>query len=89
LDLGHHQAFAADLYRTRAVLLLHIAGGERGAVQVDLRRALEIGRQQQASSLQLRAARDLARVLAEQGERQQAADLLAPVYGGFAEGFFV
>ena len=30
---------------------------------------------------------DLASMLAERGERQQAADLLAPVYGGFTEGF--
>jgi len=87
LALGHHLAFAADLYRTRAVLLLRIDAGERGAAEADLRRALEIARQQEAPSLQLRAARDLARLLAEQGERQQAVDLLAPVYGGFTEGF--
>ncbi len=87
LALGHHLAFAAELYRTRAVLLLRIDAGERGAAEADLRRALEIARQQGAPSLQLRAARDLARLLVEQGERQQAADLLAPVYGGFTEGF--
>jgi predicted ATPase len=40
-----------------------------------------------AKLLELRAARDLARVMAERGERQQAADLLSPVYRGFAEGF--
>jgi predicted ATPase len=27
------------------------------------------------------------RLFAEQGERQQATDLLAPVFGGFTEGF--
>jgi predicted ATPase len=42
---------------------------------------------QEALSLQLRAARDLARLLAERGERQQAADLLASVYREFREGF--
>jgi predicted ATPase len=30
---------------------------------------------------------DLARLWVERGEKQQAADLLAPVYGGFTEGF--
>jgi predicted ATPase len=55
--------------------------------EVDLRHALEITRQQKAKSLELRAARDLARMMAERGERQQAADLLSPVYRGFAEGF--
>jgi len=32
-------------------------------------------------------ARDLARLLAEEGERRQAADLLAPLYSAFTEGF--
>jgi class 3 adenylate cyclase/tetratricopeptide (TPR) repeat protein len=87
LALGHHSAFAADLYRTRAVLSLRIDAGEHRAAEADLRRALEIARQQEAPSLQLRAARDLARLLIDQGERQQAADLLAPVFGSFSEGF--
>ena len=87
LELGHHRAFAADLYRTRAVLSLQIDPGRPARAEADLRRALEIARQQEAPSLQLRAARDLARLLTDQGERQQAADLLAPVYCGFAEGF--
>jgi predicted ATPase len=36
---------------------------------------------------ELRAAADLARLLAAKGERAQARDLLAPVYGWFTEGF--
>jgi predicted ATPase len=60
---------------------------ERDAVEADLRRALEIARQQEALSLQLRAARDLATLWAERGERQRAEDLLAPTYGAFTEGF--
>jgi hypothetical protein len=35
---------------------------------------------------ELRAARDLARMWAEHGERQKALDLLAPVHGWFSEG---
>jgi predicted ATPase len=87
LALGHHSAFAAELHRTRAMLLLSVDREERAAAAADLRRALDIARRQGAPSLELRAARDLARLLAEQGERQQAADLLAPVYGQFTEGF--
>jgi predicted ATPase len=86
LALGNHAAFAADLYRTRATLLLRI-GRDECAAAADLRYALEVARQQQSPSLQLRAARDLARLLADQGERHQAADLLASVYGVFTEGF--
>ena len=48
---------------------------------------MEIAREQKALSLELRAARDLARLLAEVGERQQATDLLAPLYDAFTEGF--
>jgi len=49
-------------------------------------RALTIARQQQAKSWELRAAMSLARLWRDQGKIQQARDLLAPVYGWFAEG---
>jgi predicted ATPase len=37
--------------------------------------------------LELRAAMSLARLWPDQGKRNQARDLLAPVYGWFTEGF--
>jgi predicted ATPase len=37
--------------------------------------------------LELRAAMSLARLRRDQGRRTEAADLLAPVYGWFTEGF--
>jgi len=46
-----------------------------------------VARAQEARSLELRAACDLARLWAERGERARAADLLASVYGWFTEGF--
>src|SRR4030095_8314382 len=55
-DMAH----AAELYRSRAAVLLRGDARERKAVEADLRRALEIARQQEALSLQLRAAGDLA-----------------------------
>ncbi len=85
LARGHHSYLTADLHRMRAALTL--SAGDRDAAETDLRRALEVAREQEAPSLQLRAARDLGRLLAERGERRQAADLLAPIYGGFTEGF--
>jgi len=36
---------------------------------------------------ELRAARSLARLWSDQGKREEARDLLAPVYGWFTEGF--
>ena len=87
LAFGGDKAFAAELHRKRALLLLRADGSERDAAEADLQRALAIARQQSALSLELRAARDLARLWSERGERQQAADLLAPLYAAFTEGF--
>jgi class 3 adenylate cyclase/predicted ATPase len=84
---GPDMAHAADLHRTRAAVLLRADASQGAAAEADLRRALEIATQQESPSLQLRAARDLASLLAERGERQQAADLLAPIYAWFTEGF--
>jgi predicted ATPase len=50
-------------------------------------RALSVARQQQAKSLELRAAMSMARLWRDQGKRDEARDLLAPVYGWFTEGF--
>ena len=49
--------------------------------------ALEIARNQQAKSFELRTATSLARLWQSQGKRQEAYDLLAPVYHWFTEGF--
>jgi predicted ATPase len=50
-------------------------------------RALSIARQQQAKSWELRAATSMARLWRDQGKRDEARELLAPVYGWFTEGF--
>ena len=50
-------------------------------------RALAVAREQQAKSWELRAAMSMARLWRDQGKRQQARGLLAPVYGWFTEGF--
>ena len=44
-------------------------------------------RQQQAKSRELRAAMTTARLWRDQGKREEARELLAPVYGWFTEGF--
>jgi predicted ATPase len=50
-------------------------------------RALAVARQQQARSWELRAAMSMARLWRDQGKRDEARDLLAPIYGWFTEGF--
>ena len=49
--------------------------------------ALAVARQQQTKSWELRAAMSMARLWRDQGKRNEARDLLAPVYGWFTEGF--
>jgi predicted ATPase len=74
-----------------------LAEGEQGAAtdvqplrieaETCLCHALDIARQQQAKSLELRAAMSLARLWQQQGKRAAACELLAPVYSWFTEGF--
>ena len=51
------------------------------------RQALDISSQQQAKSLELRAAVSLGRLWQQQGKHAEAYDLLAPLYDWFTEGF--
>jgi len=50
-------------------------------------KAFDIARHQQAKSWELRAATSLARLWQQQGKREEAHELLAPVYHWFTEGF--
>jgi predicted ATPase len=77
--------YQAELHRLRGGVLVAI-GGEAEAGSC-FQQAIDTARSQQAKSLELRAATSLARLWAEQGERDKAHDLLAPVYDWFTEGF--
>ena len=46
-----------------------------------------MARHQQAKSWELRAAMSLSRLWQHQGKRDEARELLAPIYGWFTEGF--
>jgi predicted ATPase len=50
-------------------------------------KAIEIAQQQQAKSLELRAAMSLGRLWQQQGKKEEARQLLAEIYGWFTEGF--
>ena len=86
---GQH-AYEAELHRLRGELLLNADCGLRIAELTPedcFQKALDVARHQQAKSLELRAATSLARLWQQQGKRQEAYDLLAPVYEWFTEGF--
>jgi predicted ATPase len=52
-----------------------------------LNHALSISRAQDAKAWELRAAMSMARLWRDQGKRDEASDLLAPIYRWFTEGF--
>jgi predicted ATPase len=81
---GEHM-WDAELHRLNGTVL--VAENKLDEGQASLQQAIRVAQAQQAKSLELRAARDLARLWGEQGRRTEARDLLAPVYGWFTEGF--
>ena len=86
--------YEAELHRQRGELLLLREAKSQPAqdsrdqheAEVCFQHALYVARQQQAKSLELRAAMSLSRLWQRQGKRAQAHDLLAEVYNWFTEG---
>jgi predicted ATPase len=68
-------------------VFLRSLGSPAEEVESALRAALQIAEEQGALLLKLRAATSLARLWLDQGKRDEARGLLAPVYGWFTEGF--
>jgi adenylate cyclase len=76
------------LYRVQGDLwLAHAAEQYQAEAERCFDRALAVARQQQAKSLELRAALSLARLWQCQGKRTDAYQMLAEVYNWFTEGF--
>jgi predicted ATPase len=79
--------FEVEIHRTAGELALISPNRDAVKAQAYFKRALDVARQQQAKSWELRAAMSLARLWRDQGKVQQARELLTPVYGWFTEGF--
>jgi class 3 adenylate cyclase/predicted ATPase len=86
-DATGERWYAAELHRLKGALLLQQHVDHQAEAESCFHHALAIARHQQAKSFELRTATSLARLWQEQGKRQDAHDLLAPVYGWFTEGF--
>jgi predicted ATPase len=86
VDRTQERWFEAELHRLRAEALL-AASINAAAAEASLRRAVAVAQQQDVKFWELRAALDLARLWRDHGRRNEARDLLAPVYGWFTEGF--
>jgi tetratricopeptide (TPR) repeat protein len=77
----------ADTCRTAGEIALMSPHPDLAKAEAYFDRALSVARQQQAKSWELRAAMSMARLWRSQGKRDEARELLAPVYGWFTEGF--
>jgi predicted ATPase len=77
----------AEIHRISADIALMSRESDPARIDAYLDRALCVAREQNASSLELRAAISLARLWHSRGRRLDARNLLAPVLERFTEGF--
>jgi predicted ATPase len=77
----------AELYRLKGELLLLQAVPDATQAEACFQQALAVAHRQQAKSWELRAAISLSRLWHQQSRRDEARELLAPVYYWFTEGF--
>jgi predicted ATPase len=76
----------AEVFRLAGIVALISGTADATKAENYFNCALEVARQQQAKSWELRAAMSLARLWRDQGKVNEARELLAPVYGWFTEG---
>jgi len=76
----------AELSRLQGVLLLQLPSPAVSQAKACFHHAIEVARRQQAKALELRAALSLSRLWQQQGQREAARNLLAPLYAWFTEG---
>jgi predicted ATPase len=87
VDTTGERWYASEIYRLKGELLLQQSSRNQTEAESCFQQAITIAQSQQAKSWELRAATSLTRLWQQQGKRQEAHDLLAPVYNWFTEGF--
>jgi predicted ATPase len=84
-ERNNDRIMLAELRRLSGVLARR--SGKPAEAKAHFERAQSIAREQNAKLFELRARREMARMLIEQRERHKAHDYLLPVYEWFSEGF--
>jgi predicted ATPase len=91
VNRSEERMYEAELWRLRGELTLHASAQrtESSAQEAEgyFLKAIDIARQQQAKSWELRASTSLARLWQQQGKKEEAQQRLAEIYGWFIEGF--
>jgi class 3 adenylate cyclase/predicted ATPase len=77
----------AEVNRVAGEIALKSSGESAARAASFFERSLVVAREQQAKSWELRASMSLARLWRSHGKKDEARELLAPVYGWFTEGF--
>ena len=77
----------AEFHRMAGKIALKSPAPDAAKAETHFERALVVAREQKAKSWELRAAMSLARLWSDQEKRDEACNLLAPIYGWFTEGF--
>jgi predicted ATPase len=87
VETTNERWYEAEVIRVTGEIALLSSDPDGAKAQTYFERALIVARKQQAKSWELRAAMSMARLWRDQGKRDEARELLAPVYGWFTEGF--
>jgi predicted ATPase len=86
-DRSKERWWQAETNRIAGEIVLRSPESDEEEAQTYFEKALSIAREQQTKSWELRAAMSMARLWRDRGRRQEARNLLAPLYGWFTEGF--
>jgi predicted ATPase len=87
VDTTGERWYDPELYRLKGELLLSWSSDNATEAETCFHQAISIAQNQSAKSWELRAATSLARLWQSQGKRDEARELLEPVYSWFTEGF--
>jgi predicted ATPase len=79
--------YEPELHRLKGELLLAGAPGKPAEAEACFRQAIAVAGRQSAKSLELRAVMSLSHLLRDQGQANEARQMLAEAYGWFTEGF--
>jgi len=78
--------YESEIYRLKGELIM-MKGEADAEVESYFRQAIEVARELQVKSLELRAVMSLSRLLQKQDKKEDARKILAEIYGWFTEGF--
>ena len=87
-DRTNERWFEAELHRLKGDWIIAHHRGELAEAEACFNRAITVAQKQDAKMWDLRAATSLARFKRDHGNRSEACDVLAPIYGWFTEGCY-